>query len=159
MEGPALMCNERETFSVKKKIVFIVFIFVCALTLLFGCGNGGGNAAYRDGVFTGKSGGDDRGAYGEATITVKDNKITDCRYVTWQKDGTMQDVDYGKVNGEISSREYYDKAQLAVRAMEQYAEKLVEVQELAGVDAVSGATIAFDQFNEAVGDALAAARE
>jgi major membrane immunogen (membrane-anchored lipoprotein) len=61
------------------------------------------------------------------------------------------------VNGEISNQAYYDKAQLAVRAMEAYAQQYVATQDVKAVDAVSGATIAYDQFREAVGEALAGA--
>jgi major membrane immunogen (membrane-anchored lipoprotein) len=38
--------------------------------------------------------------------------------------------------------------------MEDYARQLVAAQELADVDAIAGATIAFGQFEEAVTDAL-----
>jgi Major membrane immunogen, membrane-anchored lipoprotein len=130
----------------------LALIFVSAL--LSGCGGGSGEAAYKDGTYTGYSSEDDRGAYGEAAITIEGGKITDCRYVTWQQDGTIKDENYGKVNGEISNQDYYDKAQLAVSAMAQYARELVEVQKPEDVDAVSGATVAYDQFNEAVSDAL-----
>ena len=43
--------------------------------------------------------------------------------------------------------------------MKEYAEKLVEVQKLEDVNAISGATIAFDQFQEAVNDALDEAKK
>jgi major membrane immunogen (membrane-anchored lipoprotein) len=110
--------------------------------------------AYKDGAYTGRSGADDTGAYGEVTLTIAGGKVTDCRFVTWQKDGTIKDADYGKVNGEISNQAYYDKAQLAVRAMQQYAAQYLETQDLKALDAVSGATIAYNQFIEAAEIAL-----
>jgi major membrane immunogen (membrane-anchored lipoprotein) len=128
-----------------------------AVVLLTVCGCGGsspGAAELEDGVYTGVSGEDDDGAYGEVSVTVENGVITDCVFVTWQKDGSIKGEDYGKVNGEISNREFYDKAQLAVRAMERYADALVETQSVDGVDAVSGATISHGQFLEAVSDAL-----
>ena len=143
----------------KRRILSIVFTLVFTLLLLSGCKDSSDNINYKDGTYTGKSSEDDGGAYGEATITITENKITDCKYVTWQKDGTIKDENYGKVNDTISNQDYYDKAQLAVKAMKQYAEKLVEVQKLEDVDAVSGATIAYDQFKEAVGSALKEAKE
>ncbi|MDR1510751.1 MAG: FMN-binding protein, partial [Synergistaceae bacterium] len=85
---------------------------------------------------------------------ITDGKVTDCSYVTWQKDGTIKDENYGKTDGEISNPEFYEKAQLAVDAMEQYARQYAEAGDLAGVDAVTGATISYDQFVEAVEDAL-----
>lgn len=143
----------------KRRSIFIAFTLVFTLLLSAGCKDSSGDAGYKDGTYTGKSSEDDRGTYGEATITVKDNKITDCNYVTWQKDGTIKDENYGKVNGEISNQDYYNKAQLAVKAMKQYAEKLAEAGRPEAVDAVSGATIAYGQFNEAVRNALDEAKK
>jgi major membrane immunogen (membrane-anchored lipoprotein) len=134
----------------KMKLRIIVF---CAAALLSGCSNG----ALHDGVYEGQSGEDDTGAYGKVVITVGDGKITGCDFVTWQKDGTIKDENYGKVNGEISNRDFYEKAQLAVRAMKRYAEQYAGTQDLKRVDAVSGATIAYNQFLEAAEEALAAA--
>jgi major membrane immunogen (membrane-anchored lipoprotein) len=131
-----------------------IFLLVAVLALS-GCGKPG----YQDGTYTGKSGPDDDGAYGEVTITVAGDRITACEFVTWQRDGSIKDADYGKINGEISNQSYYDKAQLAVRAMEKYAGDLGRAGNLEGVEAVSGATIAYDQFREAVGEALEGARK
>jgi major membrane immunogen (membrane-anchored lipoprotein) len=128
----------------------IFFIFTAGLLLLSACGK----SALKDGVYSGRSSPDDTGAYGEATVTVSGGKIDACDFVTWQKDGTIKGEDYGKVNGEISNRAYYDKAQLAIRAMETYAARYVEKQDLKYVDAVSGATNSYDQFIEAVEEAL-----
>ncbi|MDR1160506.1 MAG: FMN-binding protein, partial [Syntrophomonadaceae bacterium] len=102
-----------------KKSVFFACSLLFVLALLFGCGS----ASYKDGVFTGKSSEDDSGAYGEVTLTIKSGEITDCEFVTWQKDGSIKDEEYGKVNGVIANQDYYDKAQLAVEAMAQYAEQ------------------------------------
>jgi major membrane immunogen (membrane-anchored lipoprotein) len=120
---------------------------------------GCGKAAYKDGVYSGKSGVDDTGAWGEVTITIAGERIAGCQFITRQKDGTIKDENYGKVNGEISNQDFYNKAQLAVRAMEQYAAAFRETGDLKQVEAVSGATIAFDQFNEAVGLALEKAKK
>ncbi|MDR1637590.1 MAG: FMN-binding protein [Treponema sp.] len=130
----------------------VLFCLCLFLPVFFsaGCGNSG----YRDGTYTGKSGPDDNGAFGEVTLTVREGKITDCSFVTRQKDGTVKDENYGKINGEISNQSYYDKAQLAVRAMEKYARDLSRTGNLEDLEAVSGATIAYNQFREAVEDAL-----
>jgi major membrane immunogen (membrane-anchored lipoprotein) len=138
----------------KKVTIAGLALLLTVLSLLSGCG-GSGAEALDDGVYSGVSSEDDDGAYGAVTITVEDGAITACEFVTWQKDGSVKDEAYGKVNGEISNQEFYDKAQLAVRAMQQYADTLVEVQSPDAVDAVTGATIAHGQFLEAVADALA----
>ncbi|MDR2519026.1 MAG: FMN-binding protein [Spirochaetaceae bacterium] len=130
---------------------------VAALLLLAAsCGNG---KALKDGVYQGKSGPDDRGAWGEVTLTIKDGKAGACTFVTRQKDGTVKGKEYGMINGEISSADYYEKAQLAVRAMDAYAAQFVETGSIQAVEAVSGATIAYNQFAEAASEALDAARK
>jgi major membrane immunogen (membrane-anchored lipoprotein) len=131
-------------------------LLIVSASALVGCGGGSGAAAppWEDGAYTGVSGEDDKGAYGEVRVTVEDGAIVSCEFVTWQKDGSVKGEDYGKVNGEISNQEFYDKAQLAVEAMSLYADKLVETQSLEQVDAISGATNSHGQFLEAVIDAL-----
>ncbi|MDR1616015.1 MAG: FMN-binding protein [Syntrophomonadaceae bacterium] len=131
-------------------------VFLCSLLLVLalisGCGSS--SSSYKDGVFIGKSTEDDRGAYGEVTLTIKSGEIAGCQFVTWQKDGSVKDEEYGKVNGVIANQDYYDKAQLAVTAMARYAGQLEEVKRLDAVDVVSGATNSYDQFTEAVQSAL-----
>jgi major membrane immunogen (membrane-anchored lipoprotein) len=113
-----------------------------------------GKQTVKDGIYSGKSSPDDTGAWAEVTITVNAGKIASCDFITRQKDGTIKDADYGKVNGEISNQAFYDKAQLAVRAMKAYAEQYQEAGNLDAVDAVSGATNSYNQFIEAVEEAL-----
>jgi major membrane immunogen (membrane-anchored lipoprotein) len=140
---------------VKKPVIILTVLFALTIANLSACGG----VSYKDGVFAGKSDEDEDGAFGEITVTVENSEITDCRFVTWQKDGSLKDEDYGKVNGEISNRDFYDKAQLAVKAMAQYAEQLKQTQKLSDVEAVSGATVSHGQFLEAAQYALAQARK
>jgi major membrane immunogen (membrane-anchored lipoprotein) len=140
-----------------RKIFFGPLFFgglVITALLMTACGGG----AYKDGVYTGRSGEDDTGAWGEVKITIGAGKISGCEFVTWQKDGTIKGDDYGKINGEISNQVYYDKAQLAVEAMKKYAAEYLASGRLKDVEAVSGATIAYNQFLEAVEHALETAR-
>jgi major membrane immunogen (membrane-anchored lipoprotein) len=139
----------------KTYFCFWGILALAALLLFAGCGK----PAYKDGVYAGKSGEDDTGAWGEVTITIAGEQIGDCRFITRQKDGTIKDENYGKVNGEISNQDFYDKAQLAVRAMEAYAKTCRETGDPAKVEAVSGATIAYNQFTEAAEDALQKAKQ
>jgi major membrane immunogen (membrane-anchored lipoprotein) len=135
--------------------IFTGIIVTLCLTALGSCGG----AAYKDGTYSGKSGKDDTGAWGEVAISIAGGKVSGCEFLTYEKDGAVKGENYGKVNGEISNQSYYDKAQLAVRAMEKYAADFSRTGNLAAVEAVSGATIAWDQFNEAVGEALTAAKK
>jgi major membrane immunogen (membrane-anchored lipoprotein) len=137
-----------------QNLTFPGFFMLLQIFFITGCGTPG----YKDGTYTGRSEPDESGAYGEVSLTILEEKIKDCRFVTWQKDGSIKDENYGKVNGEISNQPYYDKAQLAVRAMEKYAQDLSRTGTLKDVQVVSGATIAYDQFREAVEEALEAAK-
>ena len=145
----------------KKSFVPVLGLSVLAALLLCACG-GGGN--YADGTYTAQSEvyegleGDDNleggDGYGVVTITVKDNVITDCEFTTYMTDGTVKGEDYGKQNGEIANQDYYNKAQRAVRASQNYAEQLAAKGSLDAVDAISGATISYQEFQEAVKTAL-----
>jgi major membrane immunogen (membrane-anchored lipoprotein) len=133
-----------------KKIALTLLSLSLALLLLVGCGD----TALRDGTYVGRSGEDDDGAWAEVTLTITDGEVLSCEFITWQADGTIKDEEYGKVNGEISNQAFYNKAQLAVEAMEVYERQFAENGSLDDVDAVAGATISYDQFCEAVEDAL-----
>ncbi len=140
----------------RKRVFGLLLMLLFFSFLVTGCKR---NTAYKDGIYVGKSAKDDRGAYGETTITISGSEITDCEFETWQADGSRKDENYGKVIGENPSADYYEKAQTAVRAMAQYAEQLEEVKKLSDVDVISGATISYNQFVEAVEDALHQAKE
>ena len=132
--------------------------------MLSGCGS----VSYADGTYEGRSSAyellEENAAegdgYGVVTITITDNVITACTYTPYQADGTVKGEDYGKTGrGAIASQEYYHMAQRAVQACQTYADQLAAEGDLQKVDAVSGATIAYDQFLEAVQDALDKAKK
>ncbi len=139
-----------------RKKICIIAVVAFAL-LLAACG--GPSAAYKDGEYSGRSSADDKGAVGEVKLTVKDGKIAKCDFKTYQKDGKLKAADYGKVNGQITNKDFYDKAQLAVRAMQKYAEQYQSAQSLDKVDNVTGATVSYNQFKEAVREALEKAKK
>jgi major membrane immunogen (membrane-anchored lipoprotein) len=148
---------------INKFLPFLPFplfpIFTITVTVLCIALAGCGSAPLKDGTYTAESDADDDGAWARVTITVQQGKVADTVFVTLQKDGTVKAEDYGKINGEISNQTFYDKAQLAVRAMKQYEEQFKAAGELSAVEAVSGATIAYNQFMEAAGAALEDARK
>jgi major membrane immunogen (membrane-anchored lipoprotein) len=140
-----------------KKILTCVCIATVALAMLSGCGS----KSYADGTYTGQSSvyesDEDEGngnGYGVVTLTIQDNTIVSCTYLTYEPDGTLKDEDYGLQDGAVANRDYYNKAQKAIAACDVYAEDLVETNDLKKVDAVSGATINYKNFEEAVKDAL-----
>jgi len=107
---------------------------------------------YKDGRFTAKSSADEGGAIGEIALVIKNGKITKADYRGIKKDGT--DKEYGKTSGKIENQEFYNKAQLAVNAAATYGPKLIETQDVDKIDAVSGATVSYNQFAEAAKKAL-----
>ena len=146
-----------------RRIVILTLYAILALALLTACG---GSASYADGTYTGTSsvheGEEDDGSgagYGVATLTIQGGAITACTFETFEPDGTLKDEDYGKQNGEIANRDFYNKAQRAVQASAQYGDRLAAAGSLKDVDAISGATISFSEFQEAVEDALNQAKQ
>ena len=147
-----------KTLSTKLFALFVAAMLAVACLGLSACGGGG---ELKDGTYTGQSSnfeGDavDGAGYGVATITIKDGAITDCTFETYELDGNKKDENYGvSLSG---NQNKYTKAQNAVKACPEYAKALVEAGSLDGVDTISGATVNYDQFCEAVDDAMAQAR-
>ena len=146
----------------KKTIILLMAALLCT-GLLAGCG-GSSSKTYADGTYEGKSsvyentdGTTDGNGYGVVTITITDGKITECTYQTYETDGTLKDEDYGKQDGQIANKDYYQKAQKAVSACTEYANQLMANGQLDGIDAISGATVNYNEFQEAVEAALAQA--
>ncbi|MBP3796653.1 MAG: FMN-binding protein [Ruminococcus sp.] len=146
----------------KKYVLTALVMTAAALT---GCGG----ASYKDGTYTARSAEyisdaaseeeSEANGYGEVEITVSGGKITDCKFSTYQLDGTPKDEDYGKKDGEIKNRDFYNKAQRARAACDNYAAQLKAKGSVDEVDAVSGATINYNEFKEAATAALKQAEE
>ena len=126
----------------------------------------GGSKSYVDGTYEGKSevyenedGSEDGNGYGVVKLVIKDGKISDCEFKTYDIDGDEKGEDYGKEDGRIANKDYYNKAQKANAACAEYASMLVANGQLDGIDAISGATINYNEFVEAVEDALSQAQE
>lgn len=114
---------------------------------------------YKDGVYTALSEmKDDWGGSGEITITIAGGKITACDFVSYDKDGKIKGEDYGKTNGVIKNAGLYKIAQSALAGAAQYGQKLVETQQLEMVDAIAGATVSHELFQNVAGIALGQAK-
>lgn len=145
------------------KRMLIAAAAVMALSALAGCGSA--PVSYNDGTYEARSaeyinddGSEEGNGYGIVKITISGGAVSDCTFTTYELDGTEKGEDYGKKQGSIANKDFYNKAQKAVGACEKYAEQLV----LSGgdpnsVDAISGATINYGQFVEAAENALAQA--
>ena len=146
-----------------KRIAVLFALLMACAAVVTGCGESSSSkTTYADGtyeakssVFTNDDGTEDGNGYGVVTLTIKDGAITECTYQTFEIDGTLKDGDYGKQNGEIANRDYYSKAQKAVAACDEYAKMLVSNGSLKDIDAISGATVNYKEFKEAVELALA----
>lgn len=113
-----------------------------------------GSVTYKDGTYEGEYTGDDNDS-NTVSIVIKDGKIESCEAVFFDADGKVKDENYSK----DSSPESYKKAQIAVEGMKEYAGMLVELGNVEEIEAISGATISWKAFQEAVKDALEKARE
>lgn len=156
----------------KKKICLAgVAVASCGI-LMAGCG--GGSKSYADGTYTGQSSvytaadlgiededDDDEAAngYGVVEITIEDGAVTSCDFTTYEENGDLKDEDYGMIDGEVKNRDYYNKAQKAIQACDKYEEQLVETGNIDDVDVISGATINYHNFVDAVDAALSQAAE
>ena len=140
---------------------------VCCTMIVMAAAGCGGRPTYKDGTYTAQSekftdGDADTEAgngYGVVTITIQDNNITACTFQTYELDGTLKDAEYGKEGGQVANRDYYNKAQKAVAACDQYAAQLVERNDVRDIDAISGATINYNEFLDAAEAALEQAKE
>lgn len=153
------MTYQEENNIMKKLKRRIALLPVLGLSLMLtACG---GNQAsqnnnYADGTYSGRSSDfqeDESGngaGYGEVQIEVKDNKVVSCTFTLYELDGKVKDESYGA----DLSKENRLKAQKAVQSAEKYAELLVSKGTLDGIDAISGATISYNEFVEAVNNAL-----
>lgn len=147
------------------KRILITALCLSSAAALTACGG----KTYKDGTYTARSAeyisdaaseeeGEANG-YGEIEITISGGKITACKFATYQLDGTPKDEDYGKKDGEIKNRDFYNKAQRARAACDNYASQLTAKGEVEKVDAISGATINYNEFKEAASAALKQAEE
>ena len=142
-----------------------VTLFGAVLVAVLGLTSCGGSANYADGTYTAQStvwedeeDGNGNG-YGVIEITIEDGAIVAAEFTTYEPDGTLKDENYGMVNGRIGNQDYYNKAQRALAANEQYCEQLVATGAVDGVDVISGATISYGEFQEAAQNALDQAAE
>ena len=147
----------------KVKILSLLLVIGAVAAGVTGCDS---PKTYADGTYEGKSsvfenedGSEDGNGYGTVSITIKDGKISDCTYQTFEPDGKLKDSEYGKKQGEVANKDFYNKAQKAVAACDEYANMLVSNGQLDGIDAISGATINYNEFCEAVDDALSKAEQ
>lgn len=139
-------------FSMKKTLLLIA-----AALLLTACGNKDNSAStdgYKDGTYHGESQVDEWGGKVTTDITVKDGKIVEANLKNLLADGSEKDENYGKAKEGATNQGLYKIAQEAVKNSQEYPKLLIEKGKIEDVEAISGATVTFKSFKEAVNDAL-----
>lgn len=139
--------------NLKKNLLVFCVVSLLAASLLSGCkAKDYGSMTYKDGTYTGVYEDEDEHSKSsvEVTLKIEGGRIVDCQYVEKDKDGKVKGADYGKEAGEAK----YRLAQLAVEGAQTYPGQLLEKQNPDEMDAVSGATVSFKCFQQAVYQAL-----
>lgn len=136
-----------------KKVWISIVALVVVLAVVFALKGGISGKTYRDGTYEGAYESSD-GQRTSVTLTIKDNKIVDCKLNARDALGNVKDENYGKGG----TAEDFRRAQLSVREMKKYPDMLLETQDIDKMDALSGATVTFKAMQIAVHEALKKAR-
>ncbi|WLD83062.1 FMN-binding protein [Selenomonas dianae] len=109
----------------------------------------------KDGTFSADSAEHPQLGHSHVELTIAGGAITKVVHTGFDKDGKVKDENYGADKPEGVRK----KAQNAYKAIGSYASQLESKKDLAKVDAIAGATVSYDQFNEAVAKAVEAAKK
>ena len=109
----------------------------------------------KDGTFAADSSEHAQIGHSHVELTIENGAIAKVVHTSFDKDGKQKDENYGADKPEGVRK----KAQVAYKAIGSYASQLESKKDLAKVDAIAGATISYDQFNEAVAKAVEAAKK
>lgn len=137
-----------------KKIVAVALAGMLTTVALAGCSSKSASGTYKDGTYKAEqSAFDSHGWKGQIEITVKDGKITNVVYNEVNKEGTLKrnDQQYAekmKAKSNITPKEADEKLQ----------QDLIDKQDPAKVDTVTGATETSKTFKELATEALKKAK-
>ena len=109
----------------------------------------------KDGTFAADSSEHAQLGHSHVELTIENGAIAKVVHTGFDKDGKVKDENYGADKPEGVRK----KAQVAYKAIASYAEQLTSKKDLAKVDAIAGATVSYDQFNEAVAKAVDMAKK
>ena len=109
----------------------------------------------KDGTYAADSSEHAQLGHSHVELTIENGAITKVVHTGFDKDGKVKDESYGADKPEGVRK----KAQNAYKAIGLYASQLESKKDLAKVDAIAGATVSYDQFNEAVAKAVEAAKK
>ena len=109
----------------------------------------------KDGTFAADSSEHAQLGHSHVELTIENGAIAKVVHTGFDKDGKQKDENYGADKPEGVRK----KAQVAYKAIASYASQLESKKDLAKVDAIAGATVSYDQFNEAVAKAVDMAKK
>lgn len=130
------------------KIVGLALVGVLSLGVLAGCGSKDG---LKDGAYKAEASDfDSRGWKPFVELTVKDKKISDVKFDYVNKEGKMKSAD------EAYNKSMMEKAKTSPSIYtKDLAKKLVETQDVAKVDTITGATTSTGNFKALAEKAIA----
>lgn len=137
-----------------KRVISLLAVAALATTVFVGCGSKdeATEAGLKDGTYSAKSEADERGYVSSIEIEVKDGKIATVKYdEVGEKGSKLEDADYN-TNMKAKSGTNPEEAFPALE------KSLVEKQDVAAVDAVTGATNTTNNFKTLAEKALADAK-
>lgn len=138
-----------------KRVISLLAVAALATTVFVGCGSKeeAKDAGLKDGSYKASSEKDDKGYTASIEIEVKDGKIATVKYDEVGEDGTS------KLNNEAYNTKMKEVSGTnPTEAFPVLEEALVEKQDVAAVDAVTGATSTSDKFKTLAEKALADAK-
>ena len=135
-----------------RKVISLLAVAAIATTVFVGCGNKEA-AGLKDGSYQAKGEKDDKGYTASIEIEVKDGKIATVKYDELAEDGTskLNNEEYNTKMKEISGSN-------PIEAFPALEASLVEKQDVASVDAVTGATHTSETFKTLAEKALSDAK-
>lgn len=128
---------------------------IIIMTLLTGCSSSLPASECPDGTYRGESAPSSDGEYATIEFTVEGNQVVSATFTVIDQDGNPHDSEYGRISGGSGDDQYYQRAQHAVSAEDEYAQQFVEVGDADQVDLIAGASISHDLFLDAVENAVA----
>lgn len=137
-----------------KRVISLLAVAALATTIFVGCGNKeeAKKSGLKDGTYTEKSEKDERGYEASIEIEVKDGKIAAVKYDEVGEKGSKKD------DTEYNAKMKEAKGTNPSEAFPKLEESLVEKQDVASVDVVTGATSSSDSFKTLAEKALGKAK-
>lgn len=133
-----------------KRILSLLAVAALATTILVGCGD---KAAFKDGNYTAASEADEKGNTAKIDIEVKDGKIATVKYDEFSGDGVAKTTNEG-YNKKMTDAGSENNPFTGFPKLEA---SLVEKQDVAAVDAVTGVTSSSEKFKTLATEALSTA--